>query len=114
MNFTIFGIVLFSLFIVVNIAFVVFGLIKTHKLNKELEEYKKYCELLSGKQYISFNKEVDYKNLKQSADYLTYNSKVCGKNRELTEQEFATMKQDYMFYTYPRTYLIKEKLEKKL
>ena len=97
----IFGIVLLSLLVVINTIYVVFRIIEHYTTNKEIKEYKKFCDFLSEKNEISWHKEVDYKNLNQSIDYLTYNSKLYEESRKLTQQEFNKLKKEYLFYIYP-------------
>ena len=97
----IFGIVLLSFLVVINTIYVIFIIIEHYKTNKEIEEYKKFCAFLSEKNNISWHKKVDYKNLNQSIDYLTYNSKLYEESRKLTQQEFDKLKKEYIFYIYP-------------
>lgn len=95
MNTFIILIVFLSLFLIINTLYVIFGIIKYSKIKKELEEYKKFSDLLSGKQNIAFKKKVDYERLCNSIDYLSYNSKVNSEDRKLTEEDFNKLKRNY-------------------
>jgi len=83
-------------------------IMQNRKLQDRLDEYKRFSNYISAKQRIIYEKKVDYKSLYDSCDYLTYNSKIIGESRKLTEEEFHTLKRDYLFYVWPKTKFIPE------
>lgn len=89
-------------------------IMQNHKLEKEINEHKKYGDFLFKKERIAHKKKVDYKSLEESRDYLTYNSKVNSEDRKLTEEEFHILNLDYLFYVWPKAkFISEERLEEK-